>query len=524
MIDRNGRMSHIVGMWPFSKKPAPVAQEAEPKRKRDPLDIGRLPASEAKKAIAHVAEALKYQPAMSYQGIAMDGAGTGTSGPKAVLGGVPEGIAGYFAGHHFIGYQMCAIIAQHWLVDKACTMPARDAIRHGFEINVYTKDGEMGAERQTDIKEAIKRADKRYRLFPAMQEYIRMGRVFGVRVAFFKIDGVGPEFYENPFNIDAVKPGSYAGIVQVDPYWCAPELSVRSAGDPASLHFYEPEWWIIGGRRYHRSHLMVFRNGDIPDLLKPMYNYGGISTPQKIYERVYAAERTANEAPQLAMTKRLTVMKTGIAEFLMNPDESAKRMNMFSHFRDNYGVKVIDNDDVMEQHDTSLADMDAVIMTEFQLVAAASNVPATKLLGTTPKGFNATGSYEAQSYHEELESIQANDLTDIVNRHHQLVMKSEIEDEFGLTDGDVRIEIDWNPVDSPSALDYATINKTKADTDAVLLTTGAIDGLDVRQRLRSDNTSGYASLADIDAPAEGNEGDDLDADIANLIGGLTGGE
>ena len=60
-------------------------------------------------------------------------------------------------------------------------------------------------------------------------------------------------------------------------------------------------------------------------------------------------------------------------------------------------------------------------MSQYQLVAAAANVPATKLLGTTPKGFNATGEYEEASYHEELESIQANDLSRLLARHHLCV-------------------------------------------------------------------------------------------------------
>ena len=30
-------------------------------------------------------------------------------------------------------------------------------------------------------------------------------------------------------------------------------------------------------------------------------------------------------------------------------------------------------------------------MTQYQLAASVANVPATKLLGTQPKGFNATG-------------------------------------------------------------------------------------------------------------------------------------
>ena len=34
----------------------------------------------------------------------------------------------------FIGYQNCAIIAQHWLVDRCCTLPAKDAVRNGYFI------------------------------------------------------------------------------------------------------------------------------------------------------------------------------------------------------------------------------------------------------------------------------------------------------------------------------------------------------------------------------------------------------
>lgn len=37
----------------------------------------------------------------------------------------------YAAGSIFIGYQACAMLATNWLIDKACNMPARDAVRNG---------------------------------------------------------------------------------------------------------------------------------------------------------------------------------------------------------------------------------------------------------------------------------------------------------------------------------------------------------------------------------------------------------
>lgn len=439
----------------------------------------------------------------------MDDSGGSVVSFKAVGASIPDELLGWYASQRFIGYQTCAMISQHWLVDKACTMPARDAIRHGFDIQAYNDDAPLDDEQTNDITEQLKRADRRHRLAHNMREFVRMGRVFGIRVAFFKVKGANEKYYEKPFNPDGIKPGSYEGIVQVDPYWCMPLLSMEAAADPTSMHFYEPEWWLIRGQKFHRTHLCIFRNGEVPDVLKPMYNYGGVSVPQRIMDRVYAAERTANEGPQLAMTKRLTVQNTDLSAAYANQDKFVEHMQQWAYYRDNYGVKFSDTDDTVQQFDTSLADLDAVIMTQYQIVAAAAGVPATKLLGTTPKGFNATGEYEAQSYHEELEAIQANDLTEFVNRHHMFVMRSEVEPQLKLERGAVRIEIDWSPVDSPTAKEYAEINGLNAATDNALIMTGAIDAMDVRNRLRADNNSGYADLEAAEMPDDDFEDDPL---------------
>src|SRR5665213_792769 len=42
----------------------------------------------------------------------------------------------WYSSQGFIGYQMCAILAQHWMIDKACTMPAKDAVRKGYQITL----------------------------------------------------------------------------------------------------------------------------------------------------------------------------------------------------------------------------------------------------------------------------------------------------------------------------------------------------------------------------------------------------
>ena len=172
----------------------------------------------------------------------------------------------WYASQGFIGYQVCSLISQHWLIDKILTMPARDAMRHGYEIG--TSDDE---EIDPKIIAYIKKRDKAFGIHDACVEFVRFNRMFGIRIAMPVIETNDPDFYVNPFNIDGVKPGSYRGISQIDPYWITPELDFQAGANPASIHFYEPTWWRINGKRIHRSHLIIIRNGQVADVLKPSY-------------------------------------------------------------------------------------------------------------------------------------------------------------------------------------------------------------------------------------------------------------
>lgn len=401
----------------------------------------------------------------------------------------------WYASQSFISFQACAIIAQHWLVDKACTIPAEDAIRNGYEITVND-----GTEVDEKIMDEIKKQNKLFKLDQNMLQYVRFGRIFGIRVAIFKIESSDKKYYEKPFNIDGVTEGSYRGIAQVDPYWMAPELDDEAVGDPSSIDFYEPTYWNISGKRYHKSHLVIMKNSEIADILKPVYFYGGISVAQKIYERVYAAERSANEAPQLLLTKRSVVYKTDLAKAIAQQGEFERRIGFTTRWMDNFGIRAVGEDDVVEQHDTNLSDIDNIIMTQYQLVAAIAGIPADKLIETAPKGFNATGEYQQKNYHESLESIQTHYLNPLAERHIQIMLRSEICPKFNIKPFD--FDITWSALNSVDAKEQAEINKMDAETSAIYVTAGAIDGHDVRKKIINNEESGYNGLDVDDMPEE----------------------
>lgn len=416
---------------------------------------------------------------------------------------MPDGQLYFFANQGFIGYQLCAVLAQNWLIEKCCVQPGRDAVRNGYEIKVGG-----GVDVPPAVIEAIKDADEHYGINRAMVEFVKFGRTFGIRIAMFVVRSPDPDYYVKPFNPDGIQPGSYGGISQIDPYWCSPELSARATTDPTAIDFYEPTFWVVQGRRIHRSHLVIMRGAEVPDILKPSYLYGGVSIPQRIYERVYAAERTANEGPLLALSKRTRTLATNLSKVITNPGKLLQTLMDRAERLNNFGTDVIDaKEDRVEHHDTTLNDFDSVVMTQYQLVAAAANYPATKMLGTTPKGFNSSGQYEENQYNEELDSIKANDLTPLLRRHHLMVWRSDVQPLFQEMPRATRISHVWEPSATLTAKERAEVNKLNAETGKILSESSAIDGIDERSRITNDKDSGYSGLPAVQPQP------DLDGDL-----------
>lgn len=409
-----------------------------------------------------------------------DGGGMLKSGPDSEYA-VPAILQRWYMAQGFIGYQSCAIIAQNWLVDKACSMAGEDAARNGWVIKARG-----GEDLEDEDHTAILNADKMFKVKDNLIELNRFKNVFGIRVAIFQVESDDPLYYEKPFNIDGIKEGSYTGISQVDPYWMMPVMTSKNTSDPSNKDFYDPEYWVISGKKYHKSHLVIVRGPQPADILKPTYIFGGVPLTQRIYERVYAAERTANEAPLMALSKRTMAIHADLDKVMADQAGFERRLMTWIRYRDNHGVKVLGREEAMEQFDINMSDFDSVIMNQYQLVAAIARVPATKLLGTSPKGFNATGEFEMKSYHEELESIQEHVMMPMLERHYDILVKH-----LGLSS---EVEIVCNSVDSITAKERADLNDKKVTTGINLINAGVISPDEERQRIRDDEHSGYNRL------------------------------
>ncbi|MBO4556879.1 MAG: DUF1073 domain-containing protein [Elusimicrobiales bacterium] len=397
----------------------------------------------------------------------------------------------FYGKHGFIGWQLCAVIAQNWAVQNACSIPAEDAARPGWENRfaegtaAETESGTDAADIPAKVKEL---ALQKYGLMQALIRHARNMKIFGVSYLLPVFDT--DYDYSKPYNADGIQPGSFKGFKVIDPYWAMPQWGRQSMSNPASMAFYEPAYYALpGGIKIHATQILKAVNAEVPDILKPSYYFGGIPLTQMIYERVYAAEKVANEAPLMALTKRTSVLYTNLDDVLENPDVAARNLATITRFRDNQGIMLQDLEARYEQHDISLADFDALISTQYQLVAAVAKMPAEKLFKTPISGLGQTGAYAEHDYKQELQSLQERVYMPVVNRANEIIMRSDI-------GSDAAIAAAFCPVDMPTEREKAEMQELKARINTSYLNSGVITPEEARDALRQDKDSGYAGLTD----------------------------
>lgn len=397
-----------------------------------------------------------------------------------------------FFSHSFIGWQACALLTQNAYIRKACEIPARDAIAVDYKLHYADaddKDPNTDKDEEEQVLQDLKMlSDRKMKIKNICRDANIFKKTYGqiLVVPTFNVDVDMSE----PFDIKKIKKGTYTGMQIIQPFWVTYQMGVEQLNRPDKAGFYEPEYYTIPNRaKIHKSWIIKLVNGVCPDILKPVYYYGGIPLTQMIYERVYCAEKVANEAPKLALTKRLLTIDGDVYNLTANSDSAYETLQTVASIRDNFGFMVKEKDTAVNQIDTSLTDFDALIMTQFQLVAAIAEMPVTKLMKTQLKGLANSGDYEMKDYAQNLKEIQESDFNRILLWHYQLLSMSE-------KGKDLNIDIVWDEIDTPTALEQAQIESQQAQTDATYVGSGIIDATEVRTMLRSNDDSRFHNLSE----------------------------
>lgn len=167
-------------------------------------------------------------------------------------------------------------------------------------------------------------------------------------------------------------------------------------------------------------------------------------------------------------------------------------MSVITEMRDNQGILFADLKDEVSQIDTTLSDLDEVIMKQYSLASAIAEVPVDKLFETNPTGgLSASGDYNIKNYNQNLNTLQTERFKPAIDRINEITIRSEF-------DRKDRVAIVFNPTDNPTEKEIADLNKEKSDMDISYIQAGVITPEEARQRIANDKTSGYAFLKGVE--------------------------
>lgn len=147
-----------------------------------------------------------------------------------------------------------------------------------------------------------------------------------------------------PLELDTVKigKGDLKRLILVEAMWTYPNR--YDAVDPLNEHFFKPYTWFVMGKEVHSSRLLTFVSRPVPDILKPVYQFGGMSLSQMLKPYVDNWLRTRQSVSNLVSNFSIMILQTDLAQLLQTGVSFGllQRMQAFNASRDNNGLMVAD--------------------------------------------------------------------------------------------------------------------------------------------------------------------------------------
>lgn len=387
---------------------------------------------------------------------------------------------------------------------KIIDTPADEALKHGFELNLNSKDLDIFVKKSLDALEFEEKA----------ATAIKWARLYGGSIIVMLVDdGRGleePLDWDNIRSIDelrvyerAVVQPDYASLYSYDPMNPAKRNRTSKFGMPEFYYVHS----LYGSFTVHESRCMVFRNGILPErVTNPVYRFWG--TPE--YSRIRRAMRdtltTHGDGPKLLDRSVQPVYKMkDLASILSaegGDDIVMKRLELIDLARGILNSIAIDKDgedyDFKSFQFTGIKD---VVDASCNMLSAVTNIPQTILFGRSPAGENSTGHSDLENYYNYVEKIQKLMLKKNLSALLDILFQA------GLANGEVEeipdYDLEFKPLWSLSETEQATVDKTKADTELVKAQTAqiyvqmqAMDPSEVREALKNNEAFTVEEILD----------------------------
>ena len=376
---------------------------------------------------------------------------------------------------------------ESWVAGRVIQAVAEDAV-------CKWRTFETGNESR--LSRALIEAEGEYNVPRKFQELIAMGRQFGTALM---VMVTAENDLSMPLNPDMIRTGDLKNLLITDRYSCN---VVETNGDLYDKDFGKPLRYQITlpdsaqTVLVHESRVLRYDGIPNPALggLSTAYDRDwGISVLVPGLTEIYRDESIASAITQIMLRNGLLIVDVdGISRMVGEAFDSNGQssltglgsvMNEVSQTATAFRTVAKEPDHSVEMLSAGINGVANVMDRLMLRLSAVYGIPATRLWGRSPAGFNATGNSEMETYSEKIASIQASKLNGPLKRLDAVLLANA-----GINKD--APEFTWPSILRKDENVQAEVSKKKAEAWTILLNNSLADENEARAGLDGDSTFG----------------------------------
>jgi phage-related protein (TIGR01555 family) len=376
-----------------------------------------------------------------------------------------------------------------WIARKVCDIPPFDACRAWREWQA-----------EQDQIEKIEKAEADLGIQRKLIEAMTKARLYGGAAMIMGVEG---QKFEEELDVESVGKDDLkfvhvvtkwqisAGPLMRDvtsPWFGEPSYYFRSnvpiPDPPASQALEQSSLGYKPGEQIyiHPSRVVRLLGLDYPDWEQGPDAWGD-SALQPIVDAISNAGLVSSSIASMISEAKLDVIKVpGLIEMLSTAEGATRVFDRFSQgnvAKSVVNATLIDGAEEWERIQVAFSGMDAVMAMYLNIASGAADIPATRLIGRSPAGENATGDSDMRNYYDRLQSDQKVRIQPVLSRLDEVLLRSV----FGDRDEDIYYE--WAPLWQMDAEQEAAVALAKAQAHKIDVDNGLINP-EVLRRARAN--------------------------------------
>lgn len=329
-----------------------------------------------------------------------------------------------------------------------------------------------GRDWQGDDADVLYSEEKRLKLWPALQRMTQLARLYGGGALLLGINRGAPS---DPITPEAMRPGDLQFITVLRP----DQLQVTDLiTDPLNPFFGEPEYYRLNDGR----NTLIDPSRIIPLIGQPRpdgngQNFWGDPLLTSLWASLSNSDLVHQTvAALLPEIKADTISIPGLGALLLSCDGEKQVQNRIaaaSLMQSMFNVRLLDGGDgsptnpgdKWETRQLNVSGFPQLMEAFVARVAAETDIPVTRLAGTSPGGLNQSGQNEQRDFEKSVSSRQERELRPVLDRLDPFLARN-----LGLADTPY---FSFSPLSQLTEVERMGIEKMRAEAFSLLLSSGA---------------------------------------------------